>query len=273
MKRNRLFPDRYGPWALILGASEGLGAAFAQALAGRGMNLLLVARRGELLARLADSCRQRFGVEALCLAADLAAPGFTERLQAAAEGLELGVVVYNAAYAPVGGFLSVEAEDLSRVIEVNVRAPVLILRSLLPSMAARGRGAVILMSSLASGQGTPRIATYAASKAFNRILAEGLWFELKDSGIDAIACCAGAIRTPGYASAGGREAPGARDPAFVAERAIRSLGHGPIAIPGFVNAAAAWVMGRLLPRRAAIGLMAGSTSGLRQPPSSRGERA
>jgi short-subunit dehydrogenase len=236
------------------------------------MNLLLVARRAELLEKLADSLRRLFGVEARCLAADLSSADFPGRLGAAVSGLELGLVVYNAAFAPVGDFLGLEPEDLSRVIEVNVRAPLLLLRSLLPAMAARRRGAVVLMSSLAGYQGTPRIATYAASKAFSRILAEGLWFELKDSGIDAIACCAGAIRTPGYASAGGRGAPGARDPAFVAERAIQGLGRGPVAIPGFVNAVAAWAMGRALTRRAAIGLMALSTAGLR-PSAAPGKRA
>ena len=266
-------PDRYGAWALVLGASEGLGAAFARALAGRGMNLLLVARRKELLERLAEECRLRFRIEAQCFAEDLAASGFAEKLQGAVSGLEVGLVVYNAAFAPVGRFVDTEGADLLRAIDVNVRGPVLMLRTFLPPMAARGRGALVLMSSLAGNQGTPGIATYAASKAFNKVLAEGLWHELRGQGIDVLACCAGAIRTPGYAKTAGGDAsgdaPGTLDPDVVADRSLNALGRGPIVVPGFVNRLAAWAMGRLLPRRAAIGIMARSTSGLQKAPSTR----
>jgi short-subunit dehydrogenase len=256
------FPDRYGGWAVVAGASVGLGAAFARAVASRGMNLLLVARRMSLLESLAEDFRRQFNVEVRCLECDLGTPGFVEILQRAVSELDVGLAVYNAAYAPVGEFVAMDPADLSRVVDVNVRGPVALLRALLPAMVARKRGAVILMSSLAGNQGTPTIATYAASKAFNKVLAEGLWHELKGQGIDVIACCAGAVRTPGYASAAGGEAPGALDPDIVAERTIRALGRGPLVIPGFVNQLASWIMVRLLPRRAAIGIMALSTDNL-----------
>ena len=101
---------------------------------------------------------------------------------------------------------------------MNIRAPVTLVRGLLPGMIARGRGGVILMTSLAGNQGSPYIATYAASKAFNRVLAEGLWYELKDKGVDVLACCAGAVRTPGYSgAAAGKDAPGTLDPEEVVE--------------------------------------------------------
>jgi hypothetical protein len=258
------FSERYGAWALVLGASEGLGAAFARATAARGMNLVLVARRSDLLERLAEDCHRRFGVEVRCIVDDLSTPGFAEKLHGAISELEVGLVVYNAAFAPVGEFIDVDTADLVQAIDVNIRAPVTIIRTLLPSMVARKRGAVVLMSSLAGNQGGPRIATYAASKAFNKVLAEGLWQELKERGIDVITCCAGAIRTPGYAAAAGGEVPGTLDPEFVAERTIRALGRGPIVIPGFANRLAAWVMGRLLPRPVAIRIMAASTKNLRQ---------
>ena len=259
MMGNRL-ADRYGAWALVAGASEGLGAAFAVALASRGMNVLLVARRMDLLEGVAEDCRGRFGVEARCLEGDLGAPGIAERLLGAVSGLEIGIVVYNAAYAPVGDFADADPADLARVIDVNVRGPTTLLRTLLPAMVARGRGAAILMSSLAGNQGSPGIAAYAASKAFNRVLAEGLWSELRGRGIDVIVCCAGAIRTPGFAQASAGDAPGTLDPEIVARKALRALGRGPVAVPGFVNGLAAWLLVRLLPRRAAIGVMAGSTT-------------
>lgn len=253
------FPARYGAWALVAGASQGLGAAYARALAGRGMDLVLVARRRSLLDALADDVRRSFGVEVRCLEGDLADQGFSERLSSAVADLEIGVLVYNAAHAPVGDFASMDSADLMRVVDVNVRGPVGLLRSLLPSMIERQRGAVVLMSSLAGNQGSPRLATYAASKAFNRVLAEGLWRELRSQGVDMVACCAGAVRTPGYSTAAGADAPGTLGPQAVAESALRALGHGPVVIPGFVNRVAALLLGRLLPRRAAIGIMSGST--------------
>jgi short-subunit dehydrogenase len=258
----RGFTERYGAWALVAGASEGLGAAFARALAERGMNLVLVARRKALLDELAEDLRGTFDVEIRCCDGDLASLSFLETLQAACSGLDLGLIVCNAAQAPIGEFASRDMEDLMRVVDVNVRAPVALLRTFLPRMTERGRGAVILMTSLTGNQGTPKIAAYAASKAFVRVLAESLWYELKDHGIDVIACCAGAVRTPGYRMAAGKDAPGTLDAEKVVEETLRALGHGPVVIPGFINRAATVIMTRLLPRRTAIAILAGSTGSL-----------
>jgi short-subunit dehydrogenase len=253
------FAKRYGPWALVAGASEGLGAAWAWALARRGLDLVLAARRRTLLEQIAVELRGRYAIEVRCLDVDLAAAGSLARLAEEASRLEIGLLVYNAAHAPVGDFAAVDAGSLERVADVNVRAPMLLARAVLPGMATRGRGGIVLMSSLAGNQGTARIAAYAASKAFNRVLAEGLWQELAPRGIDVVACCAGAVRTPGYATTAGRDAPGTLDAAQVAERTLDALRRGPIVIPGFVNRAAATLMVRLLPRRAAIRIMAGTT--------------
>jgi short-subunit dehydrogenase len=206
------FACRYGPWALVAGASEGLGAAYARALAARGLNLVLVARRLLALEELSRAITAEFAVEVCCLDGDLSERGFLEGLREACAGLEVGLLVYNAAYAPIGEFASAPLDDLLRVAAVNIRAPVTLVRGFLPAMIARGRGGVILMTSLAGNQGSPYISTYAASKAFNRVLAEGLWYELKDKGVDVLACCAGAVRTPGYAgAASGKDAPGTLD--------------------------------------------------------------
>jgi short-subunit dehydrogenase len=256
------FTERYGAWALVAGASEGLGAAYARALAERGMKLVLAARRQALLHSLAEDLRGAYGVEVRCCDGDLASLGFLEALQATCSSLEVGLIVYNATHAPVGEFVSMTVEDLMRVVDVNVRAPVALLRAFLPPMIGRGRGAVILMTSLAGNQGAPKIAAYAASKAFARVLAEGLWHELGNRDIDVVACCAGAVRTPGYQMTADKDAPGTLDPEKVVAQALLALGRGPLVIPGFVNRAADVVMSRLLPRRAAIAIMAGSTSSL-----------
>jgi uncharacterized protein len=256
------FRASYGSWALVAGASQGLGAAFARSIASRGVSLVLAARRRSLLEELARDLRSTFGVEVRFLDGDLGDRTYLERLAAETAHLELGLLVYNAAFAPVGDFAGMDPEGLSRMVDVNVRAPTLLARAVAPRMAARGRGGILLMSSLAGSQGSPRIAAYGASKSYNRVLAEGLWSELGTSGIDVVACCAGAVRTPGYLGAAGREAPGTLDPAVVAETGLAALGRGPVVIPGMVNRVAAVVMGRLLPRRAAIRIMAGSTGGL-----------
>lgn len=149
-----------------------------------------------------------------------------------------------------------------RVADVNVRAPMALLRALLPGMTRRGRGGVILMTSMAGNQGSPRLAAYAASKAFTRVLAESLWHELKSQGIDVLGCCAGAVRTPGYEMAADKAAPGTLEPEDVVEEALQALGRGPVVIPGFVNRVAGMLMTRILPRKVAIGIMAGSIGGL-----------
>ncbi len=256
------FTERYGSWALIAGASEGIGAAFAQALAGRGMNLVLVARREVLLDRLAEDLHARYGAESRCIAGDLGDPGFLEKLGSSMNKIEPGMLVYNAAYSPIGDFAGMAAPDLMRVVDVNVRGPLTLLNMVLPFMSRRRKGGIVLMSSLAGNQGTPRIAAYAASKSFNRVLAEGLWYELKEQGIDIIACFAGAVRTPGYVDAAHKDAPGTLDPGILVEKTLAALGHGPLVVPGVVNQMAYWIMGRLLPRTTAIRIMAGSTKDL-----------
>lgn len=255
------FAGRYGRWALVAGASEGLGAAYARGLAARGLDLALVARRRPLLETLAQRLTAEYGVQTRCIDGDLSNRGFLDSLLQECAALEVGLLVYNAAYAPVGEFASLVVDDLLRVAAVNIEGPVTLVRGLVPGMISRGRGGIILMTSLAGNQGSPYIATYAASKAFNRVLAEGLWYELKGKGVDVLACCAGAVRTPGYSGASsGKDAPGTLDPDDVAEQALRALGRGPVVIPGRVNRLANAFMTRLLPRRQAIKIMASNTA-------------
>ena len=228
------------------------------------MNLVLVARRRGPLDELADQVRGAGGVEVRCYDGDLASEAFLESLSVVCSDLDLGLVVCNAAQAPIGDFASRDAGDLMRVVDVNVRCPIVLLRALLPQMKVRGRGAVILMTSLTGNLGTPGIAAYASSKAFLRVLAESLWYELKDQGIDVLACVCGAVRTPGYKTAAGKDAPGTLDADVVVDRALRALGRGPTVMPGLVNRLATVFMTKLLPRRTAIGILARSTRSLAQ---------
>ena len=260
--RHEAFRSRYGAWALVAGASEGLGAAFAAELGRRGLNLALIARRGDALEQVAEGIRAEQGVEVRCLALDLADPRAAATVSDALAGLELGLLVYNAASVPLGPLLETDPAEIDQAVAVNVRGPLALVRALVPGMCGRGRGGVLLMSSLAGLQGSPGIVTYSASKAFNIILAEGLWGELREQGIDVSVCCSGAVPTPGYARFSGQEVPGMLSPEDVVRRTLDALGRGPRFVPGLTNRIVARVIGWLLPRKTAIGIMAKNTEKL-----------
>jgi short-subunit dehydrogenase len=256
------FSARYGQWALVAGASEGLGAAFAESLAKRGCKLILIARRIAPLGELADRLYANYSTEVRTLALDLADGHWFETVRSLASELPIGLGVYNAACSTIGPLLERPLEDAQRVVEVNVQGPLRFAHALAPQMLARKRGGLVFMSSLAGFQGSPRLAAYAASKAFITVLGESLWGELKPQGVDVLVSAAGAIRTPGYLKTAKKDAPGTLDPSEVSERTLAALGKGPIVVPGGVNKLARVVLGRFLSRRGAVKMMARNTSDL-----------
>ena len=249
------FRDRYGPWALITGASEGIGESFARSLAARGLHLLLVARRPGPLDALAAELRAAHGIQVRTATADVGRPDLIAVLDALAGTDEVGLVVHNAAFSALGPFLERKLEDLYQVIDVNCRAPLAMAHHFGGKMAARGRGGIVLMTSLAGGQGTPMVASYAATKAFEIILAEGLWDELRPAGVDVLACRAGATRTPSYEASRPRKKVPLMEAGPVAEEALAALGRQPVVIAGRLNRTVNFVMQRLLSRSAAIRFM------------------
>lgn len=253
------FAERYGSWALIAGASEGLGAEFAQQIAERGVNVFLLARRQAALAEVADKIRARTQVEVRTHAVDLGSPSLETELRACTNGLEIGLLVYNAAYSPIGNFLDVSLQDKLQTLDVNCRGPLVLTHLLAQQMVQRGRGGIVLVSSMAGLQGSGLVATYAATKAFDTVLAEGLWNELTRRGIDVLACCAGATETPGYLRSrpSGKRKPMA--PAAVVQETLASLSRGPTLFSGRANRLAAFMMTRLLPKRSAIDVMGRAT--------------
>jgi len=258
----RPFAQRYGPYALVAGGSYGLGAAFAEGIARRGLNLVIVARKKDALEATASRIRDAYGVDVKTIAADLANLDDVKK-RVGALGVEIGLFVYDAAFVPIGAFAETTEDQLSAAVAVNVRAPLLLAKLFSTPMIHRGSGGIVLMSSLAGGQGSPNLATYAATKAFNTILAEGLWKELSPLGVDVLVCTAGAILTPGYEQAEStKPAPGTLSPATVAEKTLQALGNGPVVVPGAVNKIGRFMMTRLLSRRGAIGIMSKNTGGL-----------
>ena len=184
--------ERYGPYALIAGASVGLGEAFARRLAERGLDLLLIARRQDALERLAADLRARHAIQVRTLVADLGRPDLREVVARAVDGIAVGLLVYNAAYSAIGPFVDRSLDEQLQVLNVNCRGPLVLSHLLGKAMAERGRGGIVLVTSVAGSQGGPWLASYAASKAFNLVLAEGLWDELCERGVDVVACRAGA---------------------------------------------------------------------------------
>jgi short-subunit dehydrogenase len=245
------FVARYGPWALVAGASEGIGAAFATELAARGLRLILVARRPAPLADLAAT----LPTECVTVPADLGSLAGIDAVISAVGDREVGLVVANAAVSPIGRFLDMDPAVTIGALDLNARSPLLLAHAFLPAMAARGRGGFIIMSSLAGQQGSPPITVYAATKSFGAVLAEGLWAELRGTGVDVLACVAGAVHTPGLSTAMARPAPGTLTADRVASAALRALGRGPRVVPGALMRVSSVFMSRVLPKRAAIAII------------------
>lgn len=261
----RPFAQAYGPWAIVAGGSAGIGAAFADQIARRGVHLILVARRPEPLELTAARLRREHGVEVRTVAADLAAPAALDQISAAADGAPVGLVVANAAVAPAGRFLDRAPGELAAAVELNCRSSMLLARAFLPGMAGRGYGGVIFVSSLAGLQGAPGLAAYGATKAFLISLGESLWAELRPAGVDVLTVCAGAVATPGYGQATRRKAPGTTSPELVAATALDGLGRGFRVVPGTLNRVSAFALQRLTPRRTAIAVFGRATASTLKP--------
>lgn len=254
--------ERYGRWALVAGGSEGLGASFAKTLAREGHDLILVAERAEPLESFAAEIARDTGVNTEAIVCDLSDTAALDDLILRTRDRELGVLVCNAAHVPFGPFLRASREEKLRALKVNCEAPLLLVDAIAPQMAARNKGAIVIVSSMAGRQGSALFATYAATKAFDLVLAESLWDELRAHHIDVVGVCAGATRTPGWERSGAEPpwyAPPVTEPDLVAREALAALGRRPSLVAGAINRAATFAMERLLPRKLAIEILGNST--------------
>jgi short-subunit dehydrogenase len=232
--RNHDFAARYGRVAVVAGASEGIGAAFAEALARRRLDLVLVARRAEPLIAFAERLSRVYSVHARPLPLDLADPATPAAIADATSALEVGLLICSAAQLQVAPFFDLALADHLRALDVNCRAPLALVRLLGERLRARGRGGIVLMSSLAGDYGGPYVATYAATKAFAALLAESLAVELAGDGIDVTTCIAGPTRTPTWSS-NYSLGPWPMSAAAVAEETLAALGRHARVVPGARN--------------------------------------
>lgn len=248
------FRARYGPVAIVTGAAQGIGACFVHELARRGLDVVAVDIQTGALVQTCDTAR-RAGTKVIPLTIDLAAPDHARRLDQQTAELEVGLVIHNAVWSKIGLFAASSFEDLQHSLDVNVRAPVMVARTFAPRLTRRGRGGMIFMSSVASVVGAPRLATYAASRAYTRALGESLWSELSPAGVDVLVAMPGATSTAGFWAT--HPAPEATsrvplaDPERVAIEALDALGGGPVRVLGRANRLTELALTRLLPRRLA----------------------
>lgn len=228
------FRAAYGPWALVTGAAQGIGRAFAEGLARRGLDLYLLDVQADATETAAREISEAFPVEARALAVDLSDRGFLTEVAQATAGSEIGLIVCNAALGQEGLFLEETADDLVRAIDINCAATVALTHHFAGPMVSRGRGGVLLVSSGTALHGSPTYSNYAATKAFNLVLGESLWHELHPRGVDVLAFVPGPTNTPGLRSS----IPTLREgetlgkielPETTAEVALTALGRGPSA--------------------------------------------
>ena len=248
---------------MVAGASEGIGAAFSNYLAASGMDLVLIARRKEALDKLAISLRSKYLIHVTCISCDLSDSNAVTYIKNKVQGKEISMLVYNAALSYIGPFEKNSEEHQNQIAQTNMITPMNLLHTFGESMLNAGKGAVILMASLAGFQGSGFLATYAATKAFNRVLAESLWYEWKGRGVDVIACCAGATATPNFIQSNPGKAsffaPRVQGPEEVVEECLKQLGKKPSVITGRGNRIASFIMQKLLPRKIAITVMGDNT--------------
>jgi uncharacterized protein len=235
------FAGKYGPWAVIAGASEGVGACLADELAQRGLDLVLVARNGPLLDRVAAGVRERHGVEVRSVVQDLTDADVRAKMAEATDGLEVGLVVYNAGASDrTTPFLDTPVEHAVKQINLDCVGPVALVDLFAPAMRDRGRGGIVIVASLACVAGSATLAVYSAVKAFQHNFAEGLWAELREYGVDVCCTPLGSTFTPALERMGVEYDPATQmSSEDVAREITENIGNGPVYVVGESNRAIA----------------------------------
>lgn len=249
------FVRRFGPAALVTGASSGIGEQFARQLAARGLHLVVTARRKERLDALADELRGAHGVRVTAVAADLAHADFLAPVTAACADEDIGLVVSNAGFGLKGPLHAADPEQLRAMLHVNCLAPTLLARAFAPGLLARGRGGLLFTGSIEGFIAFPWSTAYSASKAYVTFLGEGLAEELRARGIAVLVLAPGSTDTdaPRLQGIDRSQLVGLMSPADVARQALDQLGRRPIVITGWMNRVMIGVLTRV-PRRLGVRL-------------------
>ena len=259
--------DRYGGYALVTGGARGIGRAFAEYLAAEGFDLLLVDREAEETQALAAKLHAAHKVDAQTIVCDLSGDDLAEKITGWAKKYDIGLLINNAGISPMDPFFDISLEAHLTTLDLNCRATLILTHTIGRDMATRGRGAVIIVSSVSAIGGAPYFAHYTATKGYGLNLAASLWSELRGSGIDVLAVCPGLTKpTPVKERELDQTVPffvPVTDPEPVALGALRALGRQPMLIPTFADRLSSSFMSRLLPRSWALALVRSSMEQLR----------
>ncbi len=248
------FVSRYGEWALIAGAAEGIGAAFSTTLAGYGMNLILADKNLSSLNLLADELEKIHGITTVRLHQDLSEENACMDCLDKVKEIDFRLMIYVPAFSPVRKFAEYSAEEIDRFLSLNIRTSVHLVHSFLRRKQKGQQCGIILMSSLAGLLGPALVAPYAATKAFSIVFSESLFYELKNDRVDILACCAGPTSTPTYWNSKPRNQSKIIEimqPLEVATHSLKKLGKKPFCIPGWKNRLFYYFLTRVIPRKIA----------------------
>jgi short-subunit dehydrogenase len=244
--------EKYGGYALVTGAARGIGKAFATHLAAEGFDVLLVDREASECRTLAETLRVECGVDARALICDLSEPGLEENAGRWADEYDIGVLVNNAGISPLDPFLDIPLETHLATLDVNCRATLVLTHVVGRRMAARGCGAIVIVSSASALSGSPYFCHYAATKGYGLNLACGLWSELRETGVDVLAVCPGMTDTkPVQDRDFDKDLPfyvPLTDPGTVALESLRALGKQPTVVPTFADRLSTGLLSKLMPR-------------------------
>ncbi len=252
---DELFNVQYGPWAIVTGAAraEGLGYGFARRLAGQRLNLVLVDVLGEELQARAAELEKKYMVKVKPVALDLGQPDFLPDLLAATLGLEIGLLVCNHMFTPkeTPTILEMDLATHHAMLDINARAYTTLIHAYGRQMVAQGHGGIIIVSSQGGLRGTPFTGAYSANKAFQLMLGESLWYELRHKNVDVLVLAPGLTRTQGDALDGYPPVM-LMDVEPVVEEALQNLGRQLLVIPGPVNKLFHFATTHLMSREKAV---------------------
>ena len=233
-ERQKRWRAKYGPWAVVTGASDGIGRAMAHDLAKAGLNLVLVARRRLVLEQLSTDLSTQYGIEIRIIDADLSEETAVENVISTTTDIEVGLLVACAGFGTAGRFIEMSIERELNMLDLNCRAVLAMSHHFGHHFAKQGHGGLILMSSLLAFQGTPLSANYAATKAYIQTLAEGLHAELSPLGVDVIASAPGPIHS-GFATRADMQMSLALKPEQVSQGTLNALGKQITVRPGWLS--------------------------------------
>ena len=225
--------ENHGNWALITGASSGIGEEFAKQLAMLNFNLVLVARRKENLENLSRELVSQHNIETIIIPVDLSNLEFLKEIELQVKHVEIGLLINNAGFAITGSFFEDKLENQLSLLDVNCKAPLILSHYFGNKMIKKGKGAIVNIASASAFLPMPFWTSYAASKAFLLHFTEGLWYELKEKGIDVLAVCPGGTKTE-FAKTANIQSHGMNVENVVSET-LKNIGKKPTIVIGFNN--------------------------------------